>query len=319
MAKLKGAFRLLKPLVRLLRGIWHETSEDNVLGVAAQMAFFFAMALFPFFILLAALVGTLPSTGLWNHILRWVTLYLPQSTQNFVFNTVAGLTHGRIKFLSIGVISAAWAASGGIFTLMSSLNVAYEVAETRKLWKRAGLALITLFVVCLLFLGSFGLLTGGHLLASWVAAHVTPGIPLPAVWRIGHWLASIVLLIFGMAAIHHFLPNCKLRWLWVLPGALLVVTVWVPGSIAFNFYVNYIGAYNRIYGALSAFMILLVWIYIVSLVVLIGAEVNREIIRMRTGAPIDCRGKPHRISAQSQDPPALVSHSKSPKQGSGNT
>jgi membrane protein len=300
MAKFAGAFRRVKPFVKLVRGVWHELSEDNVVGQAAQMAFFFTMALFPFFILLAALVGILPSTGLWNHILRWVTLYLPESTQNFVFNMVAGLTHGRIKFLSIGVLSAAWAASGGVFTLMSSLNVAYEVPETRKLWKRAGLALLTLFVVCLLFLGSFGLLTGGHLLAAWISKHVTPGLALPAMWRFGHWLASLLLLIFGMAAIHCFLPNCKLRWLWVMPGALLVVAVWIPASMAFNFYVNHIGSYNRIYGTLSAFMILMVWIYIISLVVLVGAEVNREIIRMRTGGPIDCARKPHKVSPQSQ-------------------
>jgi membrane protein len=292
MAKFEGVFCFLGPFVKFMRHVWHEMSEDNVMGLAAQMAFFFTMALFPFFILLAALAGMLPSTGLWTHVLRWVTLYLPESSQNFVFNTVAGLTHGRMKFLSIGVFSAAWAAAGGVFTLMSSLNVAYEVAETRKLWKRACLALITLLMVCLLFLGSFGVLTGGHLLATWISAHVTPGLPLPEVWRIGHWLVSLVLLILGMAAIHYLLPNCKQRWRWVTPGALLAVAVWVPGSIAFNFYVNHIGSYNRIYGTLGAFMVLMVWIYIISLVVLIGAEINREIVKMRTGGTIDYAGKP---------------------------
>jgi membrane protein len=306
MAKLERAFRLAKPFVRLMRQVWREMSEDNVAGLAAEMAFFFTMALFPFLILLAALAGILPSTGLWNHILRWVTLYLPESSQNFVFNTVAGLTHGRIKFLSIGVLSAAWAASGGVFTLMSSLNVAYEVAETRKLWKRVCLALITLFVVCLLFLGSFGLLTGGHLLAAWISAHVTPGLPLPEVWQLGHWLVSLILLVFGMAAIHYFLPNCKLRWLWVTPGALLAVAVWVPGSIAFNFYVNHIGSYNRIYGALSAFMILMVWIYIISLAVLIGAELNREIVRMRTGGPVNCGGRPRKTPVPAKKAPTAT-------------
>jgi len=299
MGKFEGLLPFAEPFVRFMRHVWHEMSEDNVMGVAAQMAFFFTMALFPFFILLAALAGMLPSTGLWTHVLRWVTLYLPESSQNFVFNTVAGLTHGRIRFLSIGVFSAAWAAAGGVFTLMSSLNVAYEVRETRNLWKRAGLALITLLIVCLLFLGSFGLLTGGHLLASWISAHITPGLPLPAFWRIGHWFVSLVLLVFGMATLHYLLPNYKQRWLWVIPGALLAVAAWVPGSIAFNFYVNHIGSYNRIYGTLGAFMVLMVWIYLISLVVLVGAEVNREIVKRRTGGTIDCADKPDSVSTPS--------------------
>jgi membrane protein len=287
MGKFEGMFRFVEPSGRFLRHVWHEMSEDNVMGVAAQMAFFFTMALFPFFILLAALAGMLPSTGLWTHVLRWVTLYLPESSQNFVFNTVAGLTYGRMKFLSFGVFSAAWAAAGGVFTLMSSLNAAYEVRETRNLWKRAGLALVTLFMVCLLFLGSFGVLTGGRLLAAWISVHITPGLPLPEVWRIGHWVVSLGLLVFGMATIHYLLPNCKQPWRCVTPGAFLAVAVWVPGTMAFNFYVKHIGSYNRIYGTLGGFMVLMVWIYMISLVVLIGAEVNREIVKMRTGRTID--------------------------------
>jgi membrane protein len=292
MAKSRSAFRFIKPFTTLMRRVSHEVSEDNVAALAAQMAFFFTLALFPFFILLAALAGTLPSTELWNHILKWVTLYLPESSQNFVFNSVASLTYGRVKFLSIGMLSAAWAASGGVLTLMSSLNAAYDVTETRKLWKRAALAMITLFVVCFLFLGSFGLLTAGHLVATWLAARMTPGLPLPAIWRIGHWLVSLVLLIIGIAIIYYLLPNCKQRWRCVTPGTLLAAVVWVPGSLAFNFYVRHIGSYNRIYGTLGGFMVLMVWIYIISLVVLIGAELNREIVKMRTSGTSEPRKQP---------------------------
>lgn len=267
--------------MKFIRNVWQEISEDDVVALAAQMAFFFALALFPFFILLAAVAGMLPSTQLWSHILKWVTLYLPESSQTIVFNTVASLTYGRVKFLSIGVLSAAWAASGGVLTLMSSLNIAYEVTETRKLWKRAVLAIVTLFVICFLFLGSFGVLTAGHLVATWISAHVPAGLPFPAVWRIGHWLVSLLLLIVGMSAIYYLLPNRKLPWRWLTPGTLLALAVWVPGSLAFNFYVRHIGSYNRIYGTLAGFMVLLVWIYIVSLVVLIGAELNSEAIKMR--------------------------------------
>lgn len=285
---LKGCTRLLvsfrEPLKRLGRRVWQESGDDNVTGLAAQMSFFFALALFPFFILLAALAGTLPATGLWTHILQWVTLYLPESSQTLVFNTVASLTRGREGFLSIGVLSAAWAASGGVLTLMSSLNAAYEAKETRSLWKRAGLAILMLFVLCFLFLGSFGVLTVGHLFAIWIATHVGSRFPLLEVWRVGHWLVSVLLLILGMAVVYRVLPNKKQGWWSTAPGIALAVIIWIPGTLAFNFYVRHIGSYNRIYGELASFMILLVWIYIISLIVLLGAEINSEFIKMRASA-----------------------------------
>jgi membrane protein len=288
MAKSEAAFRFLRRFKFLSVRVWHEISEGNVLGLAAQVAFFFVLALVPFFILLAALVGLLPSTDLWGQVLRWITLYLPQSSQTFVFNIVAGLTRGRVSFLSFGVVSSAWAASGGVFTLMSCLNSAYEVQETRKLWKRAGLVILTLLVVCLVFLISFGLLTAGHLIAGWITVHVTRGLPLPELWSIGHWIVSVVLLVIGVSAIYYLLPDCKLPWRWVTPGTIMAVVVWIPGSIGFNFYVRHIAKYNTIYGALAGFMILMVWIYLVSLVVLVGAEVNHELIKLRADVNPRC-------------------------------
>jgi membrane protein len=287
MAKSEAAVGVMKRFKTLMLRVWHEVSDDNVAGLAAQVGFFFVLALFPFFILLAALVGLLPSTQLWGQVLKWITLYLPQSSQTFVFNMVAGLTHGRESFLSLGVLSAAWAASGGVFTLMSSLNAAYEVPETRKLWKRALLAMLTLFVVCLLFLVSFGLLTVGHLFATWIAANVTPGLPLPELWRVGRWVASVVLLMVGMSYVYYLLPNHKAPLLWVTPGTILAVIVWIPASLGFNFYVRHIASYNKIYGALAGFMVLMVWIYMICLVVLVGAELNNEITKMRTAASTD--------------------------------
>lgn len=283
MAKSERTFGSVKQFETLMLRVWRKISEDNVAGLAAQVAFFFVLSLFPFFILLAAVVGLLPSTQLWGHLLKWATLYLPESSQTLVFNIVAGLTRGRVSFLSLGVLSAAWAASGGVYTLTSSLNTAYDVVETRKLWKRALLTIFTVFVVCLLFLGSFGLLTGGQLLATWIAAHLALGLPILAIWRIGHWLVSLALLTLGISTVYYLLPNCKLPWHWITPGTLLAVAIWVPGTLGFNFYVQHIANYNTIYGALAGFMIMMVWIYLVSLVVLAGAELNHEMIKMRAG------------------------------------
>lgn len=268
-------------LAELIRRVWHELEDDNVLGLAAQMSFFFALALFPFLIFLAALVGTLPSTTLWDHVLKWITLYLPQSSQALVFQTVANLTHGREKFFSLGFLSASWAATGGVLCLMSSMNTAYEVKETRKLWKRLALAFGMLFVLCFLFLGSFGLLTAGHLFAAWVTSYMGAATPLLRIWQVSRWIVSVLLLMAGLALVDYLIPNLKRSWHWITPGTLLPVCIWIPGGVAFNWYVRDFGTYNTMYGELGAFMVLMVWIYIISAAILIGAEVNCELLKLR--------------------------------------
>jgi membrane protein len=261
--------------------ILNEVSEDNVFGLAAQMAFFFSLSLFPFFIFLAAVAGVLPSTHLWDHVLKWVTLYLPEPSQAFVFNTVAGLTRGRETFISFGFLTAVWSACEGVISMTSALNTAYEVHETRPWWKRIGIAVLMVLTLGLLFLASFGMLTAGHIILVWVLSHTSPGVPPPAFWRVGHWIISLFLLVLGMALIDYFLPNVKQPWHWVSPAIALAVIVWIPGSLAFNFYVRYMGSYNRMYGALGAFIILMVWIYILSAIILIGTEANSELLKIR--------------------------------------
>ncbi|MGH9358768.1 MAG: YihY/virulence factor BrkB family protein [Terriglobia bacterium] len=274
-----AAARCRRPPAGFWRGVFHELREDNVLGLAAQMSFFFALSLFPFLIFLAGLVGILPSTGLWDQVLRWMTLYLPQSSQALVFQTVASLTRGGVGFTSIGFFAAAWSASGGLLSLMASLNTCYEVKETRQLWKRLGIAIFMQFVLGFLFIGSFGILTVGHLFAVWINSAIAPGTAMPVIWRVGRWAVSMFLLVIAMAVVDYFLPDSKQPWHWITPGTALAIAAWVPGTLGFNFYVQRIGSYSAEYGALGAFMVLMVWIYLVSLVILIGAEINCELMK----------------------------------------
>lgn len=281
MRETHAPFQFRKNITVFAGRVLHEVSKDNVLGVAAQMAFFFSLSLFPFFIFLAALAGILPSTQLWDHVLKWVTLYLPEPSQAFVFNSVAGLTRGRETFLSFGFLSAFWSACGGVISMTSALNMAYEVHETRRWWKRIGVAVLMVFILGLLFLLSFGIVTVGHITVVWMLRHTSPGVPPPAFWQLGHWIISLFLLVLGMALIDYFLPDVKQPWHWISPATVLAVIVWIPGSLTFNFYVRHIGGYNRMYGALGAFIILMVWIYILSAIILVGAEANSELLKMR--------------------------------------
>jgi len=252
------------------------------------MSYYFVVALFPFFIFLAALVGFLPFTDLWSNVVSWIAHYLPREARHFVLSTVLGLTQGRIRFLSVGVVGTAWTASTGIMSLMESLNAAYEVQETRSYWKRRGLAILILIILSLLTLAAFGLLSTGHWLGVWVSARGKPAFSFIPLWHLGRWLLSVGLIGAAAAIADYALPNLERAWRWVTPGRIFVMLAGVFASLGFDAYVQYIASYNKTYGALGALIILMAWIYIVSLIVLIGAEVNCELERIRpsTSTPL---------------------------------
>jgi membrane protein len=269
-------------LKELARRVWAELDADNVPGLAAQTSFYFTLALFPFLLFLAALVGGLPFTGLWDKILKWIVLYLPASSQRFIFDTVSGLTRGHTSFLSLGLLGTVWASCTGLMNLMCSLNTAYEVREGRSFLRRTGLALVMLFVFSFFFLGAFGLLTAGDWVDNWLAARVNPSLPLASLWHIGRWVVSLTLIALAVSLADHTLPNLKRPRRLITAGTLFVALAWVPASIGFNLYVRYVASYDKTYGALGAFVILMVWIYLGCLITLVGAEIDCELHKMST-------------------------------------
>jgi len=271
------------PVKQLVKRVWKDVDADNVPGLAAQTSYYFVLAFFPFLIFLAALVGSLPFTGLWDEALAWITLNFPRESQQLILGTISSLARNRGSFLSIGLLGTAWAASAGFMNLMCSLNIAYEVKETRSFCKRLGLAFLMLVVLTFLSLGGFGLLTVDDLLGARLADHGV-GLLLIVLWVVGRWALCLLLLALALALLDHALPNRKRPWRWLTPGALFFMLAWIPATQGFNLYVRHFASYSRTYGALGVFVILMVWTYITSLIALIGAEINRELHKMRAEA-----------------------------------
>ena len=266
----------------LLRAVWRETWEDNCVDLAAQTSFYFVLAIFPFFIVLAALVSYFPATPQWHAVVDWIADYLPSNSRHLVVQTILGLTEGRSSFLTFGVATSAWAASTGIVGLMEAMNIVYEVREDRPYWKKRALALGMLVVFCVFFLTAFALLTFGEGYAMRAAARIFPGLNFIASWKIGRWAISIVLLVVGMAFVEYFLPNARLPWKWVTLGALFVVGASVPASLGFRYYMQHYTIYDATYGTLGAFFVLMLSVSMESLIVLVGGEVNSELEKLRS-------------------------------------
>jgi membrane protein len=283
------------PYGELCRRVWRQIEATNCTGWAAEMSYYFVAALFPFFIFLVALVGFLPFTGFWNEIVDWVVRYLPPDAQRWVLLAVLGLTRGRVPFLSFGVLGTAWGASTGIMSLMDSLNAAYEVRETRSYWKRRALALLLLVVLSVLVIAAFGVSSLGHWVGVRLAVRAGRVVSLNPLWDLGRWVITFLLIGLAAAVTDYALPNLKRPWRWVTPGSVFVILAWLLASKGFNTYVHYVGSYSKTYGALGGLMILMLWIYIVSLIIMVGAEVNSQVdkIRSETRPPSPPRNSTH--------------------------
>lgn len=271
----------VKHLQNLLGEIWDEIVTDDCVDLAAQMSYYFSLSLFPFLIVLAAFVGWLPSTSLWHNLAQWITNYLPRDSRRMVFTTILSLTQTSPGIFSVGIIATIWTASSGFVSLMESLSVAYGVEETRGFWQKRILAIATTIVGAIFLVASFGLLTFGRWTAILISIHLENDLNFPVPWEIGRWLASLLLMLLGLDLVNYFLPNVKRRWHWLTPGTVFVILTMVAGSALFNFYLRHFGSYPRFYGTMAGFIVLMFWIYLASLILLIGAETDSVIERTR--------------------------------------
>lgn len=273
-------FRSKVTVKEFLSRVWRDVQEDGVTSLAAQMSFYFVLSLFPFLLTLAALMGMLAVSGVWDKLLTWIVAYLPAGAQSMVVETILSLTHGRIGFFSIGLIGTLWAASSGVMNLIEALNAAYGVRETRSFRKRLRLALTTIFAVSALVILAFVGSTIGGSVGEWLDAQFGGAMWLRVAWRLSSWIVSLAAITLATVVADHALPNLRRRWHWVTPGNLFAVLGWVLASASFNFYVKHVASYGKVYGALGVFVILMMWIYILSIITLVGAELNSEWLRV---------------------------------------
>jgi len=258
----------------VLREIWAKLLQDDVIDLAAEMAYFFALALFPFFAVLAALAGFLPYSNLWTNVTHEIIQHFPADARDLALQTLLNLAHRNRTFLSIGLIAMVWTSSSGLVALMENLSRVYGVPETRGFWKKRLIAIGILIVSSAFFFGSFGLLTLGHRTGMYLSQKLYFGPTIRTIWEVFRWCFLLTLLQIGVAILDNVLPNKRRPWRWLSPGTLFATLTLVAGTSGVNFYVRHFGHYSQTYGAIGAFFVLMVWIFVSCLTLLVGAEIN---------------------------------------------
>lgn len=258
----------------LTRRVWSRADRHECIDLAAEVSFYFVLSVFPFFLVMAAIVGWLPSTDLWQSFAHWIITYFPQRSQNLVFTMILNLQRGKTEFLSVGLAATLWTASSGFMSLMGALTTAYGRKEHRPYWKRRLIAVAMTFGCAVFFLASFALWSFGH----WAAGTLSPSLQhlviWQAKWRIIWWIVTTILLCIGVDLLSYFLPAGRRTWRWLSPGTVFVALSFAVGTLGLNLYVRLSPMLPRLYGALAGFIILMMWIYMASLILLVGAETD---------------------------------------------
>ena len=275
-------YRVESVVTRTLR----EILDDNLLGLAAQTAYYFFFSLFPLLLFLApvlSLVGDKQATF----------QILAGQLQQVVPNEGWGLIGGVIKdvvyaenapgLMSVGALLAIWAGSNVFSALIDALNAAYDVEDSRPWWKKKLIAVVSVLVIGLVILTSTVLILGGDTLTAWIADRLALEEATRRFWTFLQIPLAFLLLVTIAGLSYYFLPNLRQSKRQVLVGALFTTIAWTVVTLAFRAYVTSFANYNATYGALGGVIVLLTWMYFSMLVFLIGGEINSE-LHQGTGA-----------------------------------
>ena len=256
--------------------------EDDVLMYAAALGFRAFFALIPFLIFLVALLGFLRVPGFFEWLLGKAQNLLSKEAlgqARLVLEQVRDQAHGGFLAL-VAVAVAIWYGSVAVRSLMSALNIAYDVEEEYPAWKKYPLSIV-LAVGLMLTISSVTalMLVGPRVMTNLLSGQVGLGQEWVALWSWTRWPVAVILLLLGVAVVYHFGPNTGESFHFVTPGAVLAVTVWMAASLGLHYYVLNFANYSVMYGSLGAVLMLLLYFYISAAVLLLGAEVNAVIRR----------------------------------------
>ena len=268
----------------LARQVYARVRQHDVFDRAASLSYYFLFALFPTLLFLTALLGLLPIPKLMDRLLDYITRMLPGDAASLLTRTLSEIVKGaRGSLVSIGVLAALWGAASGMVSIRTALNVAWDARDARPWWRQRLDAVALTVWFSLFTLLALVLLVFGERMGEAVAGALGVGTVFTRGWNIARWPVILLLALLGITLVYHFAPAVRQRWHWVTPGSAFALVGWLVASYGLRLYVRYGGSYNATYGSIGGVILLMLWLYLSSLALLIGAEID-AVVRMRKPA-----------------------------------
>ncbi|MFH5822367.1 YihY/virulence factor BrkB family protein [Georgenia sp. AZ-5] len=262
-----------------------EFLRNQLTDKAAALTFYSVLSLFPALIACVSILGVVgQGQATTEAVIGMLNDYLPDETARQLEGPISGITENTRAGLGlvIGLLIALWTASNYVNAFSRAMNSTYEVPEGRPIWKlRPMMYAITAMLVVLGAVAALILVVSGPV-ARWVGDLIGLGATAVAVWDVAKWPVLVVVAIVMIAVLYYFTPNARMpEFRWISPGAALAIVVAGLATAGFGFYVANFGRYNATYGALAGIIIFLLWLWIMNVVLLFGAEFDAELERAR--------------------------------------
>lgn len=257
--------------------------EQDFFGVAAEMAFWFILGLFPFLLFLTALFGWMGKKTLISPILTFLTNVAPKDVSNLILNTLeeAMIFNQGTLIAIFGFCITIWLSSNALAVIIKGLNKAYAIEETRNFIFTRVLAILMVLINSLLLFLAVNLIVLGKVFLDFMMEYTILSqlsIDLISILR---WPVAYLALAVCAMSNYFILPciegNDKIKFRSVLPGTLFFCLFWMLGSWSFSLYLSNLNTYNKVFGTIGAFAILMVWLYYTSLIMLVGGEINSRV------------------------------------------
>jgi membrane protein len=274
-----------------------DVGRNHTMQMAAALAYYFVLSLFPALILLSAVVAYLPVPDLFNQALALLGRFLPADAMGLVQRVLADvISPNKGAFLSLGILGTLWAASGGFAATIEALNIAYDVKDDRPFWKTRPLAVALAFLTGSLLLIALSVMVVGPRFGQWLAGRVHLSGLFVLLWPFIHWTIAIGFTILSVEVLYFLAPNVKQRLRATLPGAVVAVSCWIALSYLLGIYFRHFGNFNKTYGTLGAAVALMIWLYWTGFAMLVGAELNEELAKISKDGKLQEKHEPPSIT-----------------------
>ena len=264
---------------RLRRAFW-QAFQHGQFSVAKGAAYSSILTIFPAFLVVTSVLEASHNTeGALRQIANAARWALPPGSRSLALSFFQSKQHHATRIIFSASVVTLLAASGVMISWMEGFRKAYGMQNTTSFWKERAMALYLVLLALIPMGFATVLVVFGDEIESWMQ-NETMHIFKPLVllfWMFIRWAIALLTSIAVMSLIyHHGLPRTQ-SWRKVLPGAVMATVLWFPATMVFGWYVTNYATYSVVYGSLSAAIALLVWLYIVSVIVLMGAEMNAQV------------------------------------------
>lgn len=267
------------PLYDVALFFWRSIYEGSITTRASAIAFSFFIALFPFLIFIFTLIPYIPIKNFQNELLILIQDLVPASTYRTIEETLTDIiTRPRGDLLSLGFFMALIFSTNGLASMMSAFDATVHSIYRRSWLSQRFAAIIMLFVLSVLLTIAVALLTGGQIFINYLENHLILHDRFTVFMvTFGKWVVIIALFFFAYSFLYYMAPAKKTKWRLISAGGTLATILSIIAFIGFTYYINNFSQYNKLYGSIGTLLIILLLMYVMSLILLVGFELNASI------------------------------------------